>query len=133
MNRSENGAASDTAAIVEAFLDAFDRNDFERVRAQLAGAFVYDGPLDHFGDPDSFVRDLEKYGQVVRRIERRRLFVDGDEACVILTFITTIPAIERTRMAMWLRVENARIARIEGFLDPRAYVHMFGEDRSAAS
>jgi ketosteroid isomerase-like protein len=127
MMASDGSAHRETTAVVEAFLDAFDDNDFEGMRVQLAGGFVYDGPLDHFSDPDSFVKDLEKYGQVVRRIERRRLFVDGDEACVILTFVTTIQDIERTRMAMWLRVEDGKIARIEGFLDPRAYVHMFRE------
>ena len=80
--------------------------------------------MDRFHDARSFIADLVKIGQILRRIERRRLLVDGNEACAILTFVTTIPDIERTRVAEWITVEQGLIVRMEGFLDVRAYARM---------
>ena len=115
-----------TEQLVTEFLDAFEARDFERVAGCLSDReFRYEGPMDQFDDALAFTRDLEKYGQILRGIERRRLFVNGSEACVVLTFVTTMSEIERTRMVVWVTVANGKIVRAEGFLDPRAYVRMF--------
>ncbi len=114
-----------TEQIIDAFLDAFLAQDFERASSYLSpDSFSYEGPMDRFDDAQSFIRDLEKYGQIIRTIERRRVFVDGNEACAILTFVTTIPDIERTRVAEWITVSDGLIVRMEGFLDVRAYARM---------
>ncbi len=120
-----------TEQVVHAFLDAFQAQDFERASRLLSQrSFTYEGPMDRFDSADAFLRDLEKYAQIIKRIERRRLFVDGDEACAILTFVTSISDIERTRVAEWITVKDGEIVRMEGFLDVRAYARMFDADDS---
>ena len=116
-----------TRAVVEDFLDAFERADFTRLAALLVSdGFSFEGPVDRFDDPADFVRDLEKYALILKRIERRRLFVDGREACAVLTFVTSVADIEQTRVVVWVRTDCAgRIVRIESFLDARAYARMF--------
>ncbi|MEX2481601.1 MAG: nuclear transport factor 2 family protein [Gammaproteobacteria bacterium] len=116
-----------TRAAVEGFLDAFESADFARIAALLASdGFSYEGPIDRFDEPAAFVQDLEKYALILKRIERRRLFVDGSEACAVLTFLTSVSDIERTRVVVWVRTDAAgRIVRIESFLDVRAYARMF--------
>jgi len=116
-----------TRTVVEDFLDAFERADFTRLSALLVSdGFSFEGPIDRFDSPADFVRDLEKYALILKRIERRRLFVDGREACAVLTFVTSVADIEQTRVVVWVRTDAAgRIVRIESFLDARAYARMF--------
>lgn len=115
---------------VVAFLDAFEARDFDAARALLADeGFRYDGPIDHFDDATSFIDNISSIGQILERIERRRVFADGSDVCVICSFWTTIDEIEHTRVALWCRAEGARITRIESFLDVRAYARMFDPER----
>lgn len=111
---------------VIAFLDAFERLDFDAARTLIADrGFRYDGPIDHFGDPDAFIANISNIGQILKRIERRHIFADGGDVCVICSFWTTIDEIGHTRVALWCRVDGDRIARIESFLDVRAYARLF--------
>ena len=123
MNKDEEK----TEAVVEAFLDAFEAGDFERITQCLAPTgFSFEGPVDQFENATEFVRDLENYALILKRIERRRLFLDGREACAVLTFITSVTDIERTRVVVWVKTNSAgKIIRIESFLDARAYERMF--------
>jgi hypothetical protein len=118
-----------TSATIEIFLKAFEAGDFEQIQACLApSGFEFEGPVDRFDDAGEFVRDLEKYTLILKRIERRRIFVDGREGCAVLTFVTSVSDIERTRVVVWVKTDtNGRIVRIESFLDARAYTRMFEE------
>lgn len=100
-----------------------------RLASRLApSGFEFEGPVDRFDDAGEFVRDLEKYTLILKRIERRRIFVDGREGCAVLTFVTSVSDIERTRVVVWVKTDtNGRIVRIESFLDARAYTRMFEE------
>ncbi len=116
-----------TRNTVETFLDAFESGDFACITRCLApSGFTFEGPVDRFENAGAFVTDLEKYALILRRIERRRLFVDGREACAVVTFVTSVSDIERTRVVVWVKTDtNGRIVRIESFLDARAYTRMF--------
>lgn len=114
------------AETVIAFLDAFEKLDFDRARPLLADdGFRYDGPIDHFDDAAAFIDNISNIGQILKRIERRKVFADGGDVCVICTFWTTLSQIEQTRVALWCRVNGTHITRIESFLDVRAYARMF--------
>lgn len=116
--------------IVNAFLDAIENRDFDRARACLSSdGFSYQGPIDHFDDAHSFIKDISAIGTILERIERRRMFLDGDEVCAILTYETTLDELESTRIAHWIRVRHGRICRIESFFDARAYARMFNPER----
>jgi len=117
------------AEIVTRFLDAFEARDFEAARTLLSdGDFRYDGPIDHFENATAFIDNISNIGQILKRIERRRVFADGGDVCVICSFWTTIDEIKHTRVALWCSVKGARITRIESFLDVRAYARMFAPE-----
>lgn len=112
--------------VVTEFLDAVETGDMVGAARVLSGdRFSYRGPIDHFTSADEFIADLSKLGSILRRIDRRRIFADGDEVCAIVTFVTTIEDIANTRAVHWVHVEEGRIVSIEGFLDARAYARMF--------
>jgi len=119
-----------TRRTVTAFLDALERGDSDGLRATLThGRFDFVGALDRFDDVDAFVADIEHFSLILTGVERRRLLVDGNEACVVLTYLTCLDNLARTRAAAWLTADaTGLICRVESFLDPRAYAGMFEDD-----
>ena len=118
-----------TATTIETFLSAFEIGNFPVIAGCLASnGFEFEGPVDRFDDAGEFLRDLEKYALILKRIDRRRVFIDGREACAVLTFVTSVSDIESTRVVVWVKTDaNGQIVRIESFLDARAYARMFEE------
>lgn len=113
-------------AVVKAYLDAFERRDFEAARRWLSdGPFAYVGPTRTFDRADAYLADLGRLGLILKRCEWRKLFADGADVCVIFDFHSTLPDLERTRVAEWLTVEAGRITRIEVFLDASPYNRLF--------
>ena len=112
--------------VVNKFFDAVEARDFERAQALLsADNFSYEGPIERFDNAAAFVQSFSRIGSILEALKRRRMFIDGDEVCAILTYETTLEAIESTRIAHWICVEQGRITRIESFFDARAYARMF--------
>lgn len=119
---------STTEAVFSAFLDAFAARDFDGVRATLSDLkFNYRGPVDAHTSPDIFVIDIGRIGQILDGIDRRRIFIDGDEVCGILDFRIRINIVDITRVVLWAKVEQGKIVSLEAFFDATEYSEMFPE------
>ena len=119
---------STTEAVFSAFLDAFAARDFDGVRATLSDVkFNYRGPVDAHTSPDIFVIDIGRIGQILDGIDRRRIFIDGDEVCGILDFRIRINIVDITRVVLWAKVEQGKIVSLEAFFDATEYSEMFPE------
>lgn len=115
--------------IVDAYLAALARADFEEARRWLANSgFSYTGPLGAFDDPDAFIEDIARVGLILEGIEHRRSFVEGSEVCSILNFLTRMDRLQSTPVVHWVRVENGCIASIESFFDASEYTRLFDTD-----
>lgn len=115
-------------AVFNAYLDAFAARDFERVRATLSDrTFHYRSPVTAHNNADVFVLDISRVGQILEGIDRRRIFIDGDEVCAILTFRIRINVVTRYPVVLWARVEAGRIVSLEAFFDATEYSQMFPE------
>ncbi|MGH8500907.1 MAG: nuclear transport factor 2 family protein [Gammaproteobacteria bacterium] len=112
--------------MVDAFLDAIGARDFEQAQRCLsADEFFYLSPIETFDNAADFIADVSRVGTILKRIDRRKLFVDGDQACAIFNLITTMDALSNTRIAQWMKVKNGKIVSIEVFFDAHAYASMF--------
>jgi len=119
-----------TRDIISDFLDAVENRDFDRALSFLsAEEFSYRGPIDHFDDPKVFIQDISTIGTILKSIERRRVFIDGNEACVIATYYTTMADLQTTRVAHWIRLKHSKIISVESFFDVRAYARMFDPEK----
>ena len=111
---------------VDAFLDAIESHDYERARRYLADdGFRYESPISRFSSADDFIQHLSLLGGIVRRIERRKVFVDGEDVCHLLVYVTQLSDKEATKVAHWSRVVDGRIRCIEVLFDTHWYRQLF--------
>jgi len=127
--RAAPGKAQSEAAalaLVKAFLDAIEQRDFERAtRCLSTQGFRYVGPTRTFDRADLCMQDLSRVGSILRRIEWRKIFVDGNDVCVIFDLLSTMPGLDVVRIAAWFHVLAGRIAALEVFFDAHPYASMF--------
>lgn len=116
-------------AVFDAYLDAFAARDLDAVRATLAErGFCYRSPVASHTDVNLFVTDIvARIGQILDGIDRRRIFVDGDEVCAILDFRIRINVVTHTPVVLWAKIEQGRIVSLEAFFDATEYTQMFPE------
>jgi hypothetical protein len=113
--------------VVDAYLTALEARDYELARTFLSDQnFHYSGPTAQFDDPDLFMEILWPVGQILRRIERRKTFVDGPNVCNFMTFHIHIDQPRSVPVVQWAVVEKARIVSIESLFDASDYTKMFG-------
>jgi hypothetical protein len=128
MGAETTAARSRAEGVIVRFLTALQHRDFDAVEGCLSpGPFRYVGPTRRFDDARSFVDDISRIGTILTRIEIRRVFVDGDEGCVVFNFGSTLPELDNTRVALWFQVRDDRLASIEVFYDSYPYSRMFEE------
>jgi ketosteroid isomerase-like protein len=112
--------------VVERFLAAFEEGDFEAARRCLGEErFAYLGPTRAFERADAYLADLAHMRLILKRLEVRRVFSDGDDVCVIFDFHSTLADLAHNRVAEWFTVAGGRIVRIEVFLDASPYNRLF--------
>lgn len=112
--------------IVEAYGDAFSKKDFDRVRGLLHDTrFSFRGPMEAFDRADDLVAVLKKLGPIIKGMEKKKVFADGNDVCVIYDFVTTVPEIGTSRMAEWFHIQDGKISSINLYFDPRPYVAVF--------
>lgn len=107
---------TDKKAVTLAYLDAVARQDFGTVERLLAEDLQFRGPASTRTSAQDFISALKRLGAIHVRNDVKRVFVDGDEVCVIYDLVTdttagALPAIE------WLRFEGARIHSIDLYYD----------------
>jgi hypothetical protein len=111
---------------VEAYLDALAVHDYERARACLSDVeFRYESPVSVFTNADDFMLHLSLSAGILQRVDRIKVFADGEDVCHFLDMVIQLSDKETVRAAQWCRVSNGRIVRIEFLFDAHQYRMMF--------
>jgi len=98
------------------YLDAVARQEFKRVEELLTADLRFRGPAMARSSAQDFIAALKRLGAIHVRNDVKRVFVDGDDVCVIYDFVTdtragALPTIE------WLHFDGARIDSIDLYYD----------------
>jgi len=113
-------------AVVNAYLDAFEDRDFERARQYLSDTdFHYHSPVSDADNADAFTINISRLGPILERIERRKVFTQGTEVCVIMHLITTMEHLKDVPVVQLTKVVEGRITDMEVFFDASEYNKMF--------
>jgi ketosteroid isomerase-like protein len=114
---------SEAARIAEAFFDAWTSKDLTRARQLVHDDLSFEGPIDTFSDADSYLQSLQGLSQIITGIDKRKLFVDGDDVCIIYDMHTG--PVPDSRIAEWYTVRDGRIASISVVFDARPFAPLF--------
>jgi ketosteroid isomerase-like protein len=111
------------AQVAEDFFDAWTGKSFERARSLLHDDVSFEGPIDSFSDADSYVASLQQLSGIVTGAEKQKVFVDGDDVCVIYD-LKTAP-VPRSRTCEWYHLRDGKIAAVSVVFDARPFAPMF--------
>jgi SnoaL-like domain len=114
---------ADSARVAEGFFDAWTSKDFERARTLLHDDLSFEGPIESFSDADSYIASLKQLSGIITGTEKQKVFVDGDDVCVIYD-LKTVP-VPRSRTCEWYRVGGDKIASVSVVFDARPFAPMF--------
>jgi hypothetical protein len=107
---------TDLKTIAVSYLEAVGTKDLARVSQLLADDVDLVGPASTYRSAAEVVGALGRLAAIHVRNDLRRVFVDGDEACVVYDFVTDT-AIGAVPTVEWLRIERGRIRSIRLFYD----------------
>jgi ketosteroid isomerase-like protein len=107
------------AQVAEDFFDAWTSKDYERARTLVHDDVSFEGPIDSFADADSYVGSLQQLGHIVTGADKRKVFVDGDDVCVIYD-LKTAP-VPSTLTCEWYRVRDGKVASVSVIFDARPF------------
>jgi ketosteroid isomerase-like protein len=110
------GQTRDLKALALDYLDAVGRKELGRLDAVLAPDLEFRGPSMTRRTARDFVAALERLGAIHVRNDVRRVFVDGDDVCVIYDFVTDTPAGALPTIE-WLHFRDGRIGAIDLYYD----------------
>ena len=115
-----------TARVVTAYQQAMAQGDFAAARKLLADDLVFKGPFDTFTEPESYLAALKRLLPIVKGVSTRKLFVDGDDACLLYDMETNIAA-GTVLIAEWFHVRDGRIASVQAVFDARPFAPLFSK------
>lgn len=111
--------------VVMSYQQAMGKGDMKAARGLLADNLSFIGPFDRFTSPEPYLAALGKLAPMIERVDRRRMFSDGDEVALFYDLVTKTPA-GTAPCAEWYRVKAGKITHIQVYFDARPFAPMFG-------
>lgn len=98
--------------LVRSYFGAVDKRNFEAVSGLLTPDFEFSTPDGlHVRGPADYVAALERIAPILKNSDIKRIFSDGDEACVIYDFVSDTP-VGRIPSVEWIKFKDGRIGSI---------------------
>ena len=117
---------ANAAEIVQSFKQALAKGDVAAARKLLHDNLSFRGPIDAFDKPEPYLEALNKLQPIVQRIDVKKMFVDGNDVCMLYDMVTNSPA-GTAFVAEWMHVKGDKIASIRTVFDARPFAAMFGK------
>jgi hypothetical protein len=117
---------ANAAEVVQCFLKAMGSGDLVAARTYLRDDVKFRGPIDAFDKPEPYLEALKKLHPIIERIEVKKMFVDGNDVCLLYDMVTKTPA-GTAFIAEWFQVQGDKIAAIRVVFDARPFAAMFGQ------
>jgi hypothetical protein len=126
MVSSEEVTMATATEIVQSFKQALGKGDVAAARKLLHDNLSFRGPIDAFDEPEPYLEALQKLHPIVQRIDVKKMFVDGNDVCLLYDMVTNTPA-GTAFIAEYIQVRGEKIAAIRTVFDARPFASMFGK------
>jgi hypothetical protein len=111
----------DARSVGEGYFDAWTRGDFETARQFVHDDLVFRGPFETFERADDFFESLRRVGGgLLERADKKKVFADGSDVCVIYDFVAK-PPVGPSPTVEWYAVRDGKIAEIQIVFDTRPF------------
>ena len=110
--------------VVQGFMGAMGKRDFSAARKFLHDNLSFRGPIDSFDKPEPYLQALEKLHKMVERLDMKKMFIDGNDVCLLYDLVTNTPA-GTSFVCEWMQVKAEKIASIRVVFDARPFAAMF--------
>jgi hypothetical protein len=117
---------ANAATIVQSFKQALQKGDVAAARALLRDDLAFRGPIEAFDQPEPYLQALSKLHPIVERVDVKKMFVDGNDVCLLYDLVTKTPA-GTAFVAEWIQVSGDKIASIRTVFDARPFAAMFAK------
>jgi hypothetical protein len=117
---------SNAAETVAALQKAMGAGDFAAARKLMHDDMTFKGPIDSFSRPEPYLESLKKLHSIVKSISVHKMFVDGNDVCLLYDMETDSPA-GTAFIAEWLHVRGGKIASVRVVFDARPFAPMFAK------
>jgi ketosteroid isomerase-like protein len=112
----EDTMTTDRKKLALSYLDAVSKQQYDKVEALLAPDLKFKGPVMTRTSAQDFIGALKRLAAIHLRTDVQRVFVDGDDVCVIYDFVTDTTAGALSTIE-WLNFEGGRIRSINLYYD----------------
>jgi hypothetical protein len=113
------------AEIVQSYQTALGSGDFDTARTFMRDDMSFSGPFDTFATADDYLGALRQLATIIERVDLKKVFVDGNDVCVLYDMVTNTPA-GTAFIAEWYQVRDGKIAALRAVFDARPFVPLFG-------
>jgi ketosteroid isomerase-like protein len=107
---------TDRKSLTLEYLRAVGNRDYGKVEQLLAPDLDFRGPAMNRTSAADFIGALKRLSAIHVRNDVKRVFVDGDEVCVIYDFVTDTASGALSTIE-WLHFEGGRIRAINLYYD----------------
>jgi SnoaL-like protein len=111
--------------IVMSYQAALGAGDFVAARKLMQDTMTFQGPFDTFHTADEYLEAVKKLASIIQRIDLKRVFVDGQDVCVLYDMVTNTPA-GTAFIAEWYQVGGDQITSLHAVFDARPFAALFG-------
>jgi ketosteroid isomerase-like protein len=111
-------------AVADKFFKAWTTGDVDTARSLLHDNVSFSGPIDKFDNADAYIGALRGLAQIVKAAEEQKVFVDGNDVCVIYDLVTNTP-VGAAPTAEWYHVRDGKISAVRVFFDARPFAPLF--------
>jgi hypothetical protein len=110
--------------IVLSYQRALGKQDYNTARSYLSDDLSFRGPLASYDKPEPLLKDLEQLHHIVKGVEMKKTFIDGDDVCLLYELQTSTPPLA-SFTCEWYHVKNGKIASLRVVFDARPFAAMF--------
>ncbi len=112
----ETAVKEKNATVVIDYINTVGQKQFDKLDRFFTEDLEFTGPSSKTQGIEMFTKALKRLGTILLRNDIKRVFVDGDEVCIIYDFVTDTQ-VGAVSTVEWIKLKDGKIASIRLIFD----------------
>jgi hypothetical protein len=105
---------------------ALGKGDWAAARGFLRNDLKFKGPIAEYDKPEPYIEDLKRLHGIVKDVQMKKVFADGEDVCLLYDMMTNTPA-GTAFICEWYHVEGSKIGAIRVVFDATPFAPIFAK------